>query len=318
MTEEPICTACSPWRFSRRDWLYVGKDVWAQMGRDNVTIISAGVAFFTMLAIFPLITACLSIYGYVSDPSHVQVQLQSVSNLFPAEAWDILNAQILAVSRAPNAQLGLRIALGLLVALWSAGAGIRAIMRAMNIAYDEEEKRGLAKFYALAGTFTLSMTLFLWVALAVIIGVPSLLAFLKLDGLARLITKLLPWTVLISIYGISVAVLYRFGPSRRPAKMRWVMPGAFFASFSWVAFSLGFSQFVAAFGTYNKTYGSLSAVILLLIWFWLSAFVIIMGAEINAALERHTDADTTRGPDRPIGQRGAVVANSYKSEKKAG
>ncbi len=262
-----------------------------------------------MLAIFPLITACLSIYGYVADPIRVQKQLESVSSLLPDQAWDILNSQIMAVASAPNSQLGLGIAAGLLIALWSAGAGIRAIMQAMNIAYDEKEKRSLAAFYALAGVFTLSITVFLWVALAVIVGVPAILAFLKLEGIAALVTQFMPWILLISLFGFAVNMLYLYGPSRRPAKLRWVLPGCLFATLSWICISAGFSRFVATFGTYNKTYGSLSAVIILLVWFWLTAFVIIVGAEINAAMERRTHVDTTRGPDRPNGKRGAAVSD---------
>lgn len=283
--------------------------MWANLGQDNVTIVAAGVAFFTMLAIFPLITACISLYGYIADPTVVGLQLETISGLLPPEAWAIIDSQIMAVASAPNAQLGIRIAIGLLVALWSAGAGIRAIMRAMNIAYDEPEKRSLAAFYGLAGSFTLSITIFLWLALAVIIGLPAILAFVKLDGISAIITRYLPWILLVLIFAFSVGILYLLGPSRRPAKIRWVIPGVIFSTLSWILISVTFSRFVAAFGTYNKTYGSLSAVIILLMWFWLTSFVIIVGAEINASMERHTAIDTTRGPDRPIGKRGAAVAD---------
>lgn len=309
MNIEYPCSAASPLEFSRRDWWTVFKDFGHEMQHDNVTIVAAGVGFFTMLAIFPFITACLSIYGYIADPARVQVQLENVSGMFPKQAWDILDSQVMAVASAPNAQLGLGIAVGLLIALWSAGAGIRAIMRAMNIAYDEKEKRSLTKFYALAGTFTLSLTIFLWIALAVIIGVPALLSFIKLEGLAVLFTQYLPWLILISVFGFAVSILYQYGPSRRPAKLRWVLPGCVLATVFWIVISVGLSWFVSAFGTLNKTYGSLSAAIVLLLWFWLTAFVIIAGAEINAAMERHTNVDTTRGPDRPIGERGAAVAD---------
>lgn len=309
MSSELQNMATSPLGFTRRDWWLILKDMVHETNHDNVAIIAAGVAFFTMLAVFPLITACISIYGYVADPVRVQMQLQNISGLFPAEAWDILNTQVMAVASAPDAQLGLGIAIGLLIALWSAGAGIRAIMRAMNVAYDEKEKRSIAAFYALAGMFTLSVTIFLWVALAVIIGVPALLTYAKLDGLAAAFTQYLPWIILLSLFGFAVAVLYQYGPSRRPAKLRWIIPGCILATMSWIFISMAFSWFVSAFGTYNKTYGSLSAVIMLLMWFWLTALVIIIGAELNAAMERHTGTDTTRGPDRPIGMRGAAVAN---------
>ncbi len=276
---------------------------------DNVAIVSAGVAFFTMLALFPLITACLSIYGYVADPASAQGHLEVVSGLLPGQAWSLVNNQVQTVASAPNARLGIRIAFSLLLAHWAAGAGIRAMMRALNIAYGEQEKRHMGQFYGLASILTLSMTIFIWASLAVIVGLPALLAILKLEEMSAGLTRLLPWVLLISIFALSTTILYRYGPSRRPAKMRWLFPGVLFATAGWLMISAGFSYFVLTFDTYNATYGSLSAVIILLIWFWLTAYTVIIGAEINAEMERHTIVDTTRGPDRAIGSRGAAMAD---------
>ena len=227
----------------------------------------------------------------------------------PAEAWAILQSQITSVITAPNAGLGLGIAIGLLIALWSAGAGIRAVMRAMNIAYGEKEKRNVATFYAMASAMTLAVIIFVWISLAVIIGVPAFLALMKLEGLTPGFSRTLPWIILIFIFAFSSGVVYRFGPSRRPAKKRWVMPGIIFTTLTWLIQSFAFSKFIAAFGNYNAVYGSLSAVIILLIWFWLTAYTVIVGAELNAEMERHTTVDTTRGPDRPLGERGAAMAD---------
>ena len=309
MTERSPCCARSPLEFSARDWWAIIKRTWREIHDDNVTIVAAGVAFFTLLAIFPLITACLSIYGLFADPSEVENLTQSVNSVLPAEAWEILHSQIISVITAPNAGLGVGIAVGLLIAIWSAGAGIRAIMRAMNIAYGEREKRNLATFYGIAGSMTLAVILFVWLSLAVIIGVPAFLALMKLEGLTVGITRAIPWLLLISVFAFSSGVLYRFGPSRRPAKKRWVMPGIIFTTVTWLVQSFAFSKFIAAFGNYNAVYGSLSAVIILLIWFWLTAYTVIVGAELNSEMERHTSVDTTRGPDRPLGQRGAAIAD---------
>lgn len=303
------CEAVTPLGFNRKDIWHITKYVWREVSDDNVAIISAGVAFFTMLALFPLITACLSIYGYVADPASAQSHLEVVSGLLPNEAWSLVNTQVQTVASAPNAGLGLRIAFSLLLALWAAGAGIRAMMRALNIAYGEKEKRHPAKFYGLASILTLSMTVFIWASLAVIVGLPALLAILKLEEIGAGLTRVLPWGLLIGIFGLTTTILYRYGPSRRAAKMRWVFPGVIFATVSWLLISAGFSYFVTTFDTYNATYGSLSAVIILLIWFWLTAFAVIIGAEINAEMERHTTVDTTCGPDRPIGARGAAMAD---------
>ncbi len=301
--------ARTPLQFSIKDWRAIIIAVWREIGHDNVTIIAAGVAFFTMLAIFPLITAGLSLYGYIADPADVPATLSGISDLLPPQAWAILNNQIIAVANTPVANLGFRIALGLGAALWSSGAGIRAMMRAMNIAYGERETRGLAVFYALAGSMTLSIIIFLWLSLIIIIGVPAILALLNLDAQLTFATRRLPWIILISLFGFATALLYRIGPSRRAAKMRWILPGSIFATTMWLLISSSFSKFVAQFANYNATYGSLSAVIILLIWFWLTAFVVIVGAVINAEMERHTRVDTTRGPDRPMGARGAAVAD---------
>lgn len=305
----PCCEAVTPLKFSRADNWHIFKYVLREIKTDNVSIIAAGVAFFTMLAIFPLITACLSIYGYVADPASAQEHLYSVSTLMPADAWVLLNDQVQTVTSTPNAKLGVRIICSLTLALWAAGAGIRAVMKALNIAYGEKEKRHPIKFYGLALILTLGMTFFMWMALAVIIGIPALLGLLKLDGLIAAATRFLPWGLLIGMFSVAITILYRYGPSRRPAKLRWLITGTIFSTTSWLLISVLFSRFVTKFGNYNATYGSLSAVIILLIWFWLTAFIVIVGAEINAEMERHTIIDTTRGPDRPVGERGAAMAD---------
>lgn len=306
---DPLLRANSPLDLKLKDWWNVIINTVREVDRDNVPVIAAGVAFFSLLAVFPLLTAGLSIYGFFADPADVQEMLYSVSDVLPADAWAVINGQITAIVTAPDSNLGLGIAIGLLVSLWSAGSGIRAIMRAMNIAYGERETRSFTKFYALAGSMTLSMIIFMWVALAVIVGVPALLSLLRLDPIVEIFTRFLPWIILIAMFGFAAGVVYRFGPSRRPAKKRWVFPGIVFTTIAWLLLSYGFSKFVSSFGNYNAIYGSLSAVIVLLLWFWMTAFVVIVGAEFNAELERYTSTDTTRGPDRPLGKRGAAMAD---------
>jgi len=307
----PICAAPSPWRFELKHYGTILKRTAIEIRDDNVSIVAAGVAFFTMLAIFPLITACLSIYGLFADPVEVQRQIQAIAPLLPDDSWQLLEAQINQVVSAPPEKLRVGIAIGLLFSFWSAGSGIRAIMQAMNIAYGERENRNIFAFLALAGGLTLSVTLFMWLALAVIIGIPALLSYIRFDGLAATLTQYMPWIILLLLFAAATFILYRIGPSRRQAKFRWVFPGVIFATLSWVIISAGFSYFVAEFSNFNKFYGSLSAVIILLVWFWLTAFVVIVGAELNAELERHTSVDTTRGKRRPLGKRGAAMADYY-------
>ena len=307
------CDAVTPLGFNRKDLWHITKCSWGEVSRDNVSIVAAGVAFFALLALFPLITGCLSIYGYLADPASAQGHLILVSEFLPEEVWSLINGQVQSVASAPKTGLGLRIICSLLLALWAAGAGIRAMMRALNIAYDEHEKRNPIKFYGLAFILTMSMTLFISASLVVLVGLPTALSFLKLENISGVLTKWVPWGLLIMIFVLTTTILYRYGPSRRPAKMRWLLPGVLFSTIAWLIISAGFSYFVTRFNTYNATYGSLSAVIILLIWLWLTAFVVIMGAELNGEMERHTSVDTTRGPDRPIGQRGAAMADFMRS-----
>jgi len=303
------CCAKSPFGFSAKDWWTIAKLSYGEIEEDNAIIISAGVAFFSMLAIFPMITAGLSIYGLFADPAVAQQQLYTISDLLPEDVWVLINDQVMAVTGNANKAIGFKIVLGILAALWASGAGIRAMMRGLNIAYGEVDERNFFVRSVIAFAFTIGAVLMMLISLTVIIGVPSALMILKLDGIVASLTKILPWVLLVFAFGFSCAVLYRYGPSRRPAKLRWVIPGVIFATLSWLCISAGFSKFVSAFGTYNKTYGSLGAVMVLLVWLWLTNFVIIMGAEINGEMERHTTVDSTRGPDRPLGERGAAMAD---------
>lgn len=308
-SREHYCTARSPFEFSAKDWWIIAKLSYGEIDQDNVSIVSAGVAFFSMLAIFPMITAGLSIYGFFADPAQAQQQLYAISELLPEDVWKLINSQVQAVTSASNTSIGIKIVLGILAALWASGAGIRAMIRGLNIAYGEIDNRNFIKNAGLAAIFTIGAIMMMLISLTVIIGVPSVLMVLKLDGFEAGLTKILPWGLLIFAFGFSCTCLYRYGPSRRPAKLRWILPGVIFATLAWLLISAGFSKFVSAFGTYNKTYGSLGAVIVLLVWLWLTNWVIVVGAEINGEMERHTCCDTTRGPDRPRGQRGAAMAD---------
>ena len=299
----------SPLHFKAREWLQIAARTFTQINKDNVPVVAAGVAFFALLSMFPLISAMLSIYGYFADIGDVQAMAEYARPLMPEEAWNIVSGQVEAVVNAPNSSLSLRIVISLLVALYSAGAGIRALLRAMNVAYGEDEKRNIVMFYLTAVGMTLGLFLFVYTTLAIVAGIPIALSFLNLDATAEALASTLPWVALIFAFGFGAFIIYRFGPSRRPARKRWVMPGVIFTTISWLFLSWGFSLFVRHFGNYNETYGGLSAVIVLLLWFWLTAMTVIMGAELNAEMERQTLADTTRGPDRPIGTRRASMSD---------
>ncbi len=299
----------SPLKFSFWDWWSVLRRTFVSAQRDNITVVAAGVAFFSLLAVFPLISAAISLFGFFANPGDINEISETVRALMPGEAFDVIQRQIVTVLDAPDETVGLGIIISLSVAIFSAGAGIRAMMRAMNIAYREIEKRNFFLFYLYAGLMTLGSFVFIWISLIVIVGIPSVLRFLYLDGIVNFVALTLPWLLLVLVFGFAVGVMYRFGPSRRPARKRWIYPGMTMATVSWLIISYGFSKFVSEFGNYNATYGSLSAVVILLVWLWLTANVIIFGAELNAELERQTIADSTRGPARPLGRRGAAVAD---------
>lgn len=303
------CEVDTPWRFGLSDWLSVLKRTWKEAHQDNVSVIAAGVAFFSLLAVFPLTTAALSTVSYFVDPEDVQGIMDNFASLLPTEAYGILDNQITSVLSAPPNAASFGIILSLSIALFSAGAGIRAMMRAMNVAYEEVESRNTILFFFFGFLMTLGSLIFVWGSLCIIIGVSAALSYSNIDDSMSFATRTLPWLLLMTLFCVACGVMYRFGPSRRPARKRWVMPGIIFALISWLSICFGFSKFVTHFGSYNEIFGGIASVIILLIWFWLTAMVVIIGAELNSELERQTLVDTTRGPCRPLGQRGAFVAD---------
>jgi len=282
------------------------------MNADNVGVAAAGVAFFSIFALFPLISAALSLYGYVADPADVRVFIDEAADFLPDQSRDLLLIQVEQVLSAPKQQLGFGFLFSLAIALYAAGAGIRALMRALNIAYGEVERRPIWKFYLLALGFTLMVGFLFALAVFAIVIIPASLQFIPLeiiDSASRQLARILPFVAVVLVFAAATFILYRFGPDRRPAKKRWIWPGVLFATLCWLALSWGFSRFVTDFSSYNAMYGSIASVIILLMWFFLTTFVVVMGAELNAEMERQTLIDTTRGPARPLGQRGANMAD---------
>jgi membrane protein len=267
------------------------------------------VAFYTMLAIFPAITAFVSLFGLVAEPGAVQEQFANLRGVIPDDAWSILNDQLTAVVSARAKDLSIAAVVALAIALWSAGAGVRALMIALNIAYHEEEKRSVIVFYLTAVLFTIGIGVLGILSLGAIIAVPVVLSIVDLGPIAAVVLKLLPWLVLAGFMTTALGVLYRYGASRAEASTRWVSWGAVVATLLWIAASMVFSIYVSNFSSYNETYGALGAVVILLMWLWISAFIVLLGAELNAEMEHQTERDTTIGKPKPIGERGAYVAD---------
>ncbi|MBB4217993.1 membrane protein [Rhizobium sp. BK212] len=277
---------------------------------DRVTLIAAGVTFYLLLALFPAMAALVSLYGLVADPITISEHLRELAALLPPGAFDLLADQIRELVNRRDATLGITFFVGLGIALWSTHSGTLAIFDAMNVAYEEEEKRGLVRLNLIGLCFTLCAIL-LMVVMVVLVGVmPVVLSYLWLDQFKEHMALLMRWPLLLLVVAVAVTSVYRFGPSREPATLRWMTWGAVLTTVAWAAMSLGFSFYLDHFANYNATYGTLGALIGFLIWIWLSVVILIVGGELNAELEHQTAKDTTTGTPRPMGARGAYVADT--------
>jgi membrane protein len=280
-----------------------------ELSDDHVSMIAAGVAFYGLLAIFPMIAALISTWALIFDPQQIAQQIEQISGYLP-EAGSIVKNQATKIASGTGTGVSIAAIGGILFALYSASKGMKALIEGLNIIYDEEEERGFIKLNLVALGLTLGMIVILIVSLALIMAAPTLLGSLGLGSTVQTLVTWLRWPVLFAIVVVSLGVLYRFGPSRDEPQWQWVSWGAVIATVIWLIGSILFSIYVRNFGSYNETYGSLGAVVILLIWFWLSAFIVLMGAELNAEMEHQTARDTTRGPARPMGERGAQVADT--------
>ena len=293
-----------------RGWFAVLKRVKAEVKEDNVTLLAAGVAFYAMLAIFPAIIAVVTVYGMVADPAQVQSQVGEFAKSLPSGADQLLTGQLKTVTQAGRQSLSIGLAVSLLAVLWTASGGIQGLVKGLNLVYDEKETRGFLKLRGLSLLLTLGAILMAVVAIALVAVFPAVVDDLKLGQAGQLAASIARWVVLALLVLSAVAVLYRYAPDRANPRWRWVSWGAVVALVLWLLGSIGFSWYVDNFGKYNQTYGALAAVIILLLWLFLSAFVVLLGAEIDAEIERQTVRDTTTGPERPMGQRDAEVADT--------
>lgn len=303
-------SAVSPIELPAQGWWSVLMRVYTQIGEDRILAVAAGVTFYALLALFPAIAAFVSIYGLFADPAAIEGHLALLANFLPGGALEVIAEQVKRIAGAGETTLGVTLFGSLAVSLWSANAGMKAMFDALNVAYDEDEKRGFIALTAQSLLFTVLAILFLIGAIAAVVIVPVLLNVVGLGGLGEVVLKWARWPLLLAGVVLALAVLYRFGPSRDEPKWRWVTWGSGIAAVLWVAGSILFSWYAENFGSYNETYGSLGAVVGFMTWIWLSTTVILIGAELNAELEHQTARDTTVGPDRPIGTRGATMADT--------
>lgn len=295
-----------------KDILWRLKD---QIKQDRLSIIAAGVAFYGLLAVFPGLIALVAIYGLAFDPQQVEQQVAALSGMLPPQAAEILLGQLHDLTTTDSTALGFGAVAGILLALWSASAGMRTLMEALNVAYDEEEKRGMIRFYGTALLLTLAAIFGTVLAILLVVALPLVLKVLGLATALSWVVSIAAWPILVAMMLLGLAIVYRYGPSRQEPRWRWVSWGAVVATVLWIVGSVLFSIYVTQFGSYNETYGSVGAIVILLMWFLLSSYAVLIGAELNAEMERQTRKDTTSGGEKPMGGRGAYAADTVGEQK---
>ncbi|WP_091782034.1 YihY/virulence factor BrkB family protein [Methylobacterium sp. UNC378MF] len=301
--------ADSPAEMTRSGWKDIAVRVYLEFNKDRVLAVAAGVTFYTLLSLFPAIAALVSCYGLFADVAVINDHLAQLHAVLPSGAVELIGDQVKRIAAKGSGSLSITFFSSLLLSLWSANAAMKAMFDALNVVYEEEEKRNFFWLNLRSLTFTVGALLFIIIALNVIVVVPVVLNFLGLGSTAWLLAALRWPAILIVLLG-GLSVLYRFGPSREHARWRWVGVGSVVAGLLWLAASLLFSWYVANFGTYNETYGSLGAVIGFMTWIWISSTIVLLGGEINAELEHQTARDTTTGAPLPMGARKARMADT--------
>ncbi|MET0660091.1 MAG: YihY/virulence factor BrkB family protein, partial [Steroidobacteraceae bacterium] len=297
--------ARTPREIPGKGWLDILLRVKTELAQDNVSLIASGLALYALLAAFPALAAAVSIYGLFASPGDVAQQMQQFGGFLPAEGQQILQRQLQQLSAHNDNTLGFGLALGIIVALWSARKGMVALMTAMNVAYAEREERGFFRQILISFAFTFGAVVGFLVVLLIGVAVPLVLEALPLGPATEVAILVGRWVVLWLIAVLGLAIVYRYAPDREEPRWRWVTWGSAIAATLWLIGSVLFALYVRYSGSYGETYGALGGVVILLMWFYLSGYIIILGAEVNSEIERQTQRDTTTGEPRPMGQRGA-------------
>jgi membrane protein len=303
-----------PRQFRWADWRAILGRVWTRLGRDRLSLIAAGVAFYGMLAFFPGIAAVIGLYGMIADPAVIASQMELLASILPPDVFALIESQVDELLARQSTSISLAALLALAIALWGTRLGVASLMQGLSIAYNEPEDRGLIRQFLVAIALTGMLIALFLIAVVAILVVPVILDLVPLGALGGWAASLARWPILAAAMIAGLALLYRYGPNRSSARIGWVSWGAVIATLLWLIASIGFSVYVSHFASYNETYGSIGAVVGLLMWFWISAFVVLLGAELNAEMEHHTRPDTTVNGDQPLGQRGAWVADHVAGE----
>ena len=304
-------SAETPLQLPGRAWREILKRVWFKAGSDNIGLLSAGVAFYAFLAFVPLLGALIMTYGLIADPSKIAEDMKSVIDLVPKDAAKLIYDQLVSLSTTAASKKGLGLAIALLISIYGAMRAASGIMGALNVIYEQPERRSIVRTTLISAGITVGAVV------VAIVGMlsASVLAFLEtifwqLGGVTAALIKIATWLFAGSLAATAIAWVYRVGPDRHGAKWRWLSLGSIVATILWVAATIGFGAYAAKFGNYNATYGSLGAVVVLLMWLFVSSYAILLGAELNAESERQTAQDTTTGAEKPLGKRGATMADT--------
>ena len=298
-------------------WKEIGSRVVSQLKKDHVQIVSAGVAFYFFLAIFPTIVAALTIYGLVLDPVQIRQHVDGLAQILPGEAYSIVESVMEPLISKDSQALGWGLLFSVLLSLWSANKGTSAIFEGINIAYNEEDNRSYFKRTGLTLLFTLGGIVLGLISILVVILFPALIDQIHLGSTIETVLGWVRWLLLAAFIVFALGLLYKKAPDRDNPEVKWISWGSIIATVLWIAGSLLFSWYVNNFGSYDDMYGSFASVIIMLLWLFLTSFIILLGAEINSEMEHQTSKDTTVGPDEPIGQRGGYHADHVADGKRS-
>ena len=298
-----------PLAIPAKGWRDILKRTWTNFNNDRIMDTAGGVTFFSLLALFPALAAFVSLYGLFFDRHDLAKQLSLASGFVPRDILTFFAGELTRIASSGSGKLGTAFAVSLLLSLWSANGAVKALFGGLNVAYEERETRGFLHLTALTLAFTLGGIVFALAAIGAVVVAPAALQFLHVDAGGAWLAAL-RWPVILLVLALGLSVVYRYGPSRSKPNWRWITPGGLLAAVLWLVASLLFSWYVASIANFNKTYGSLGAVVGFMTWLWYSTIIVLVGAELNAEIEHQTTVDTTAGGPRPPGERGAAMADS--------
>lgn len=294
-----------PWR----GWRAVLRRTMWEMLTDRVALVAAGCAFYGTLALFPVLSMLISFYGLLFDPVTVEPQLETLRDLVPPAAYGLIADRVHMLVSRPAGGMHLGLVLSILFALWSCITGTKSMLGALNVAYEERETRSVLRYQVTAFLITVGAIISATVGLALLLGLPAVLGFLGVSWHNNMLLRGASLLTLLVFVMAGLSILYRYGPARETPRWQWVTPGSMLATFLWFVASVLFSFYVSRIASYDLTYGPLGAVVGIMMWFYVTVYVVLLGAELNAELELQTVRDSTDGPPRPLGARGAYVAD---------